>query len=69
MPYGSGAFGFVDPLSVVHGCFLLPTFSHGRTKELLMASKYYDDELEGDWKCYYAMMYASSPATVPNLDH
>lgn len=58
-PDGPGAFGFIDPSSVIRGSFLLPGFHYQYTRDLLRRSKYWDHASEGDWKKYYVIMWVS----------
>lgn len=53
VPDGEGAFGFLDPATVIRGCNLVPTFRFGYTKQLLPQSMYWDDEDLGDYVNYY----------------
>ena len=49
-----GAFGFVDPASVLRGCHLLPTFHLGRTSQLLRVSRIARRKNEvDDWDRFY----------------
>lgn len=56
IPEGPGAFGFIDPGSVIRGCFLVPAFKYGLTSKLLPPSAAWDVSEEGDWENYYVNM-------------
>ena len=58
-------FSFVDPDDIIRGAYLIPTFNHGATSDLLGPSKlarhlvdYSDDQ--DDYCYYYACLYVSS---------
>lgn len=53
------AFGFLDPAQVIRGCHLMPSFSDGRTNELLKTSKptvARKPEEVDDWNFFYVGM-------------
>jgi hypothetical protein len=52
------AFGFLDPQHVIRGVHLIPTFSYGRTGDLLQQSSIARSTSERgeDWKFYYVGM-------------
>lgn len=52
VPEGEGAFGFLDPATVLRGAHLIPSFIFGKTQDLLRESRYWDAE-DGDWVNYY----------------
>lgn len=50
----NGAFGFLDPISVLRGCHLIPVFKLGRTNTLLHTSHVARREKElDDWDRFY----------------
>lgn len=53
------SFSFLDPACVIRGCHLIPTFSEGRTSELLpvshSAARINPDETD-DWVNFYVSM-------------
>ncbi|KAG8750482.1 hypothetical protein FRC11_010362 [Ceratobasidium sp. 423] len=53
---GNG-FGFVDPAAVIRGCFLIPAFEYGHTKDLLEKSCTWDNTDDGDWAAYWVMRF------------
>jgi hypothetical protein len=54
---GSPAFGFLDPAQVIRGVHLIPSFSEGRTSDLLEPSfARLEHEGDFDWLCYYVNM-------------
>lgn len=53
----SGAFGFVDPASVIRSVHIVGAFAFGRTQDLLPPSiARLASEEESDWKYYYICM-------------
>lgn len=66
VPHGCpDPFGFVDPSNVIRGCHLVPTFTLGKTTELLPPS-FARDSSEGDWVNYYVMRCAVYATAVPS---
>ncbi|THH16116.1 hypothetical protein EUX98_g9355 [Antrodiella citrinella] len=49
------AFGFVDPVSVIRGCHLIPAFYHGRGPSPAQESLVHNTGR--DWKYYYVMRF------------
>lgn len=52
------AFGFLDPSLVIRGCHLIPSFSDGRTSNLLRHGPFFSrgsDEVD-DWTSFYVNM-------------
>ncbi len=52
------SFGFLDPALVIRGCHLIPSFSDGRTQDLLTHSptEARPDGAKDDWANYYVGM-------------
>ena len=57
---GSSAFGFLDPVQVIQGVHLIPSFMEGLTGDLLQPSlAHLEHEGDLDWQCYYVNMLVS----------
>lgn len=53
------AFGFLDPVHIIRGCHLIPSFSDGRTSDLLkttLATAARKNGETDDWQCFYVGM-------------
>ena len=48
-------FGFIDPVTVIRGCHLIPDFNSGRTRNLMPASTFQD--ADGDWQGFCVAQY------------
>jgi hypothetical protein len=54
------AFGFLDPSLIIRGCHLIPSFSDGKTQDLLMIKGPSTGQVTGtddDWANYYVGMW------------
>ena len=54
----SGAFAFIDPTEVIHGIHLIPSFTYGKTSELLEPSIAHPQKNNNEeWQNFYVRMY------------